>query len=377
MRGTRVRQRGAFWIAVALAVMLLGAAGCSVLASEEATNDTGVAVSPSIAPAEEQRGVAGAGSDAYYSGSDEALVAGESSQKDASAIAHGTAVESAAGSAGQEQLLVRTATMLLRVEDINKTLNKIRDAVSTYKGQIDDLQVTTEDQGPIYYGTAESGNARSGGEAVPLNAYVTVRVPSDKLADFTKRVAALGTVLRESANQSDVTQQHIDMEARLKNLRAEEARLREFLDAATNVKDMLAVETELSRVRGEIEAMQSQLDYLDKQVAYGTLTVELQKPAPVVRPTGTDWGFGDAITTGIRTAVNVLRSTLTILIALSPIILAGLVFFILLRWILRRSSRKRAERIRAEYESSAPSPERVAVREDSDTDSEPSDPDTE
>ncbi len=228
--------------------------------------------------------------------------------------------------------------MRLRVADINKTLDRIRATTAAFKGQIDDLQVSTESNTPIY---RPYDDANAGGETVPLGAYVTVRVPSDRLAEFSKRVAAFGTVLHESANQADVTQQRIDLAARLRNLRAEEVRLRQFLDAAKNVKEMLLVETELSRVRSEIESMQSQLDYLDKQISYGTLTVELQKPAPVVRPTGTDWGFAQAITNGIRGAAAAMRSFITIAIALSPLIVLGVVALLIMRWVIRRRNRNR------------------------------------
>jgi len=243
---------------------------------------------------------------------------------------------SSARSSSGEQLVVRTASMRLHVDDIDATLTKVRNAVAAFNGQIDDLQVSSETDIPIYYPEAQ---ATGSSDTVPLSAYVTVRVPSARLAEFSRRVASFGKVLRESANQTDVTQQHIDLTARLANLRAEEVRLRGFLNDAKNVKEMLAVEQELSRVRGEIESMQSQLDYLDKQISYGTLTIELQKPAPVVRPTGTDWGFAQAITNGIRGAAGVVRSAITVLIALSPVILLVLIVWLVTLWWVRRRRR--------------------------------------
>lgn len=258
---------------------------------------------------------------------------------------------SSARSSSGEQLVVRTASMRLRVENIDATLTKVRNAVADFNGQIDDLQVSSETDVPIYY-PATQGTASS--DTVPLSAYVTVRVPSARLAEFSRRVASFGKVLHESANQTDVTQQHIDLTARLANLRAEEVRLRSFLNAAKNVKEMLAVEQELSRVRGEIESMQSQLDYLDKQISYGTLTIELQKPAPVVRPTGTDWGFAQAITNGIRGAAGVVRSAITVLIALSPVILLVVIVWLVALWWVRRRHRASAADGAQDLESTAP-----------------------
>ena len=69
----------------------------------------------------------------------------------------------------------------------------------------------------------------------------------------------LGKVLSESSADDDVTQQHVDLKARLTNAKAEEARLRTFFDQAKSVTDMLAIERELARVRGDIESMTAQL----------------------------------------------------------------------------------------------------------------------
>ncbi len=313
---------------VAAAILLVAASGCSALydrsgsdQSAGRTSTVGVQDSGVLPPEESSGGAASGGA------TDKSGTAPE-------AIPSPGATPSQA-----QQLLVRTATMRLRVEDIDKTLDQIRAATAEFKGQIDDLQVSTENDTPIYRPLGAEDVAV---ESVPLSAYVTVRVPSDRLAEFSRRVASFGKVLRESANQTDVTQQHVDMTARLKNLRAEEARLRDFLKDAKNVREMLLVETELSRVRGEIESMQSQLDYLDKQISYGTLTVELQKPAPVVRPSGTDWGFAQAITDGIRGAAAALRGLITIVIALSPVIVLVLIAALVIRWLVRR--RRRTDR---------------------------------
>ena len=323
------RNRNHLWryiVALALtAVLLLAVTGCSALSPARDESTTSSLGAPSlVAPSPEQNAVGGSG----VSGEFSAGVTDKSGTADRS------------GSTPAEQLLVRTATMRLRVDDIDKTIARIRSTTAEFKGQIDDLQVSTENDTPIY---RPVDVASVSGETVPLSAYITLRVPSDRLAEFSKRISSYGKVLRESANQSDVTQQHIDLTARLKNLRAEEVRLRQFLDAAKNVKEMLLVEQELSRVRSEIESMQSQLDYLNKQISYGTLTVELQKPADIVRPTGTDWGFGQAITDGIRGAASALRSLITVLIALSPLIVLVLIVALVIRWILRR----RRERLRS------------------------------
>ena len=146
------------------------------------------------------------------------------------------------------------------------------------------------------------------------------------------------------------------MSARLANLRAEEARLRTFFDDAKNVSEMLAIEQELSRVRGEIESLDAQVKYLERQAAMATVTIELTEDKPVVRPEGESWGFIEAITTGIRGAANVLTFAITFLIATAPLWIAALAAFFVVRAVIRR---RKAKRLAAE----AAAPEAPVVDE--------------
>ena len=120
-------------------------------------------------------------------------------------------------------------------------------------------------------------------------------MPSDSYEDFIADVAKLGAITYQSEATSDVTQEHVDLSARLENLRAQEARLREFFAAAKDVKEMLAVEQELGRVRGDIESLDAQVTHLERQAAMATVSVELTEPRAVVRPEGSSWGFTEAM----------------------------------------------------------------------------------
>ncbi|MDZ4179416.1 MAG: DUF4349 domain-containing protein, partial [Coriobacteriia bacterium] len=193
-----------------------------------------------------------------------------------------------------ERLLIRRVDMRLRVDEIAAAVDEIRAAVEGRGGTVIDLNVSTDEE-PIYRYAETPLN-----DGAPLSGYLTVRVPADALDAFLDDMAAVGTVLREAENQSDVTQEHIDLKARLTNLEATEARLRDFMEQAKNVTEMLAVEQELSRVRGDIESMRAQIAYLERQAAHSTVTIELTGPKPIVRPGGEDWGFSAALTESVR-----------------------------------------------------------------------------
>jgi len=103
------------------------------------------------------------------------------------------------------------------------------------------------------------------------------RVPAEKLDAIMDAVAALGSEESRSISASDVTEQHADLSTRLKNSLALRDRLRQLLDRAKDVKDVLAIETELTRIQSEIETMQASRDRLDSQIALSALSITLER----------------------------------------------------------------------------------------------------
>ncbi len=219
-------------------------------------------------------------------------------------------------SAPTERQIVRNASITMTVKKVPPAVERMRRMVATSGGEISSLTYTAgvEQPYPIPMAEDSAANVSRG----PQSATVVARVPAKNLESLARSVAGLGEVTAQTAGQDDITAQVVDLEARLKNLRAEEIRLRSFLNKANRVADMLSIERELSRVRGEIEAMQAQQRYLADQVAMATLTVTMSQPAPVVTPAGTNWGFGDAVTRGVQSAAALLGSIITVSIALLP-----------------------------------------------------------
>src|SRR5690606_28005726 len=97
--------------------------------------------------------------------------------------------------------------------------------------------------------------------------------PSSSFDSTVKKIKDLGVdVLSTSEDSSDITRTYIDLEARLKSQKALEEQLLSILTKATTVEDTLAVQEHLSRVRTEIESLQSQIDYYASQVSMSTIT---------------------------------------------------------------------------------------------------------
>jgi hypothetical protein len=110
-----------------------------------------------------------------------------------------------------------------------------------------------------------------------------LRVPADRLGAMMDSVATLGEVRARTISAEDVTDQVIDVEARLGALRASRDRLRQLLDRSASVPDVVSVERELARVQGEVESLEGRLAALRSQVALSELSVHLTRK-PILGP---------------------------------------------------------------------------------------------
>lgn len=106
---------------------------------------------------------------------------------------------------------------------------------------------------------------------------ITIRVPVANYAEAVSRTEKLGRIAHREQEAADVTEEYVDLEARLKNAKAVRARLETLLEKAADVKAALAVETELNRVGEEIERLEGKLKLLKDRVAYSTITVTFER----------------------------------------------------------------------------------------------------
>ena len=307
-------------IVAALLALVLIATGCTAFKGSDDFASDG-AIEPDFDTATQERMVA-TEDEMLAEAGEEAAMAPPSSD--------------AASVPSEDRLVIRNYGMRVEVETVETSIDDIRALTDAAGGTITALNVSTDVDGPVYRYEAE-GTLSDG---APLAAYMTVRVPAEKLDGFIADIADLGKVLREYASEQDVTQEHVDLSARLANLQAQEERLRSFFEQATKVEEMLAIEAELGRVRGEIESMQAQIDYLERQAAMATLTIELTEPKAVVRPSGESWGFVESLTTSIRAFVGTINAMIIFSGAILPIAVLALVAFFVIRAVVRRRSRK-------------------------------------
>jgi hypothetical protein len=129
-----------------------------------------------------------------------------------------------------------------------------------------------------------SASERSG-SGDDAGASATFRIPAGRWDDALIAVRAVGeSVLDESTRTDDVTGQVVDLKARIRNLQVSEAAFQSIMDRASAIKDVLAVQDQLTSVRGKIEQLTAEATHLQEQAAMSTLTVALRRrPTPVIK----------------------------------------------------------------------------------------------
>lgn len=156
-------------------------------------------------------------------------------------------------------------------------------------------------------------------------ATVLLRVPQEKFNKTLEELKKLANVIEVSTNARDVTEQYVDLEARLKALRAQEERLLQFLSQAKTVEDLLKVEDYLTRVRSNIEWYEAQLKNLERSIQFSSIRVYIEAPPKEVKPIVTFPTFDPtpALASALGLLYYIIYGTIILLIGLSPLILAS------------------------------------------------------
>jgi anti-sigma factor RsiW len=180
---------------------------------------------------------------------------------------------------------------------------------------------------------------QSNDASASLNA--TLQVPSAELDATLSDLRGLGRVSTESQGGEDVSDQHVDLAARLHNARESELRLLDILRTRTGkVTDVLAVEEQISQTRGEIEQMEAQLANLDKRVTYAS--IKLQMAEEYKAPAGTNGSVAlrlrNAVVSGYRDALDSLLALAVFLLSAGPTLL---IWAFILFWPVRAIWKRR------------------------------------
>jgi hypothetical protein len=231
--------------------------------------------------------------------------------------------------AAAERKIIRNATLTLEADDPSKAVQRVASVAESRGGFV----VTSESR-------QQGGERGSKGYEVFT---VEMRVPAAQFdAALAEIRAAAGSVTAQSITGKDVTEEYIDLEARLRTQRALETQLMEIMKGAKAVEDAIAVQRELTNVRTEIERLEGRRRFLENQSSLSTISVTIEPPAPLVSTTGFFNSIGRAFGEGVDIAATITLFLIRLLLALLPVVLfLGLPAYFLLRYVVRRARRAR------------------------------------
>jgi hypothetical protein len=252
---------------------------------------------------------------------------------DAGEVAEGepeTAGRQATLGKAQEQLIIRTGNVDIVVADTEETMASIVELVNARDGWV-----------------VSSSVFQSGSEA--KTGSLTVRVPVTAFEAILEQIQALALeVTRVSTSGEDVTEEYVDVQARLRNLEATAQRVRAFLDDADDVEDALAVNAELSRLESEIEALKGRSQYLEESAAFSTIQISLTPDALAQPVTVAGWRPQGIARDALRALVGALQALGTLAIWLIIVALPLGLIILLPLWLLFRVARRFRSRRRAD-----------------------------
>jgi hypothetical protein len=165
--------------------------------------------------------------------------------------------------------IVRTGSLQLDVKDVKTSLTSARDTITGMGGYIGASQ--------------QSSNGTS------IVATVTYRIPEARWEEALNALRQLGDEVGENTDAAEVTNQIVDLAARIRNLQASETALVRHAAEAAKIADLLEIETRLTDVRGQIEQLTAQQKNLENQAAYGTLAVTFGTEVAAVQKAAAQW----------------------------------------------------------------------------------------
>jgi Domain of unknown function (DUF4349) len=226
-----------------------------------------------------------------------------------------------------DRKLVRTGALVLTVTSPADAAEQVRRMAEGMGGYLESEQI--------------------GGTKEAPTADLTIRVPAARFEDARAAIRKVAThVESETTNATDVTRQYVDMQARLRNLRAEEAQYLTIMKSAFKIDDLLQVTEKLSEVRGQIEQQQAEFQTLSKQVETVAISISLHTLVDT-QVFGLNWRplyqLKVALRNGLEAIADYAATMATILFYI-PVILAwsltilfaAIVGWRLLGWTARR-----------------------------------------
>jgi hypothetical protein len=254
--------------------------------------------------------------------------------------------------------IIKTAdlTVRLKVDAVPATDDSAADREANASART--TAITEQSAAVRGIATAAGGfvsNANGGGSQISIS----LRVPAAQYDAVLDKLAAIGEVTNRTESSQDVTAEVVDVNSRVDTMTASVARVRELLAQATDIGDVIAIESELATREANLEALKQQQAYLAGQVALSTVSVNLTAvtidPAGTTEAVNNDSGFVAGIKAGWAGLLDSLTWIGGAVGALLPFLPIIAVIVLLIWWLTRRLRRRRAARVTDQGPGTPPS----------------------
>lgn len=220
--------------------------------------------------------------------------------------------------------LIRRVSLNVETETYDELLSKVEQMIASAGGYIESMDAYTR-----YDSTSR-------------NAYLTIRIPANRLDAFTRDVGEVSNVINRSESTQDVTLTYVDMQSRKEALTIEQERLMVLLEKAETLTDLLEIESRLTEVRYELERIESQLRTYDNLVDYATVSLDIREVE--VLTDVAEKGFWEKIGDGFLDSVsglwNGIKTVFSFLLTASPYLLVFVILPLTILFIILRRKRK-------------------------------------
>jgi hypothetical protein len=213
-----------------------------------------------------------------------------------------------------------TTETTLRSNDVAGAAASLRKAAQDFGGFVSDARV-------------------QGGEDV-RSAALELRIPAERLEEFRAGLVAYGTILSDNEKAEDVTEQRADLDARLRNARAQEKRLLDLLsDRTGSLADVIAAEKALAEARDTIERLDAQHEVLEGQIRLATVKIHIVRDGEAAPKTAGD-RISSAGTRGLDLAGEAAVGVVVFAATAGPTLLLFVGFFLGLFFGIRKLGRR-------------------------------------
>ena len=244
---------------------------------------------------------------------------------------------------GAPELVYAAERLIIRNGNISMAVEDTRGAQATIESMVASMAA----DGAFVVSAEEHGGTEDSQPYITMS----IRIPAARFDEAMDRLADLAvTVYSSNESAQDVTEEYVDLEARLESLEAARQRLLVIMEEARNTEDLLQAEQQLTQREAEIESIKGRMQYLEQSAALSSIWVELQ-PYILNQPVGDEWRPAETTRRAVDTLLDALRSfgdfaiffAIAILPWLAAIGLVILAIVLLIRWRARVRGRRKAE----------------------------------